>query len=93
MEMREAAVCRAKNVYQCNVHGFPQFAESCDVSNQALLKCTTAWDMAQVVRDVAGAVVAQLLERQAGRLGIPADVLFPQWPLMRRWLLPTVKTA
>lgn len=48
---------------------------------------------AQVVRDVAGAVVAQLLERQAGRLGVPAEQLLPQWLSLRRWLLPTAGSA
>jgi len=37
---------------------------------------------------VAGAVTAQLLERQAARLGVPPTQLFPQWPVLRAWLLP-----
>jgi len=41
-----------------------------------------------VVREVAGAVAAQLLERQAARLGVPPAQLFPQWPALRAWLLP-----
>ena len=49
--------------------------------------------VAQVVRDVAGAMMAQLLERQAGRLGVPVETLFPQWPLLRSWLLPAAGSA
>jgi len=33
-------------------------------------------------------VTAQLLERQAARLGVPPTQLFPQWPVLRAWLLP-----
>jgi hypothetical protein len=46
-----------------------------------LLTPWSAWGL-QVVQDMAVDVVQQLLQRQAARLGVPAETLFPAFPAL-----------